>query len=221
MTSVIFDLDGTLIDSAPSIVFALNHVFDKAGYAAVTSDAVKPLLAGDAMKLVGTLIADQGQTIAEDENADLTHQFLETYKAHPAQDAALYPGALSILDHFKTAGHKLAICTNKPSITAAPVLEIFNLVSYFDATVCGDQTAFKKPDGRHILETIHAMDGDASDAIMIGDSGNDIYAAHDAGVASIWASFGYGLERVEDMKPTATVDELHQLPGIIADLGSH
>lgn len=218
MRDILFDLDGTLIDSAPSIVFALNRIFDDAGYEAVHVDAVKPLLAEDAMKLVGTLIAQQGRDIGEEQNSELTRRFLETYKSHPAQDAALYPGAISVLGHLKDAGSRMAICTNKPSITAAPVLETFGLNAYFDVVVCGDQTKFKKPDGRHVLETIEAMGGDVAKSVMIGDSGNDIFAAHDAGVRSVWAAFGYGQERVEDLNPTSTIDGLDQLPDIIAAL---
>ena len=112
----------------------------------------------------------------------------------------------------------MAICTNKPSITAAPVLAVFDLGGFFDAVICGDQTEFKKPDGRHVLETAVAIGGDATHAVMIGDSGNDIYAAHDAGVTSVWAAFGYGLEKVEDLRPTATINHLSELPGVIADL---
>ena len=218
MRSLLFDLDGTLIDSAPSIVFALNDVFADAGFGPVDVDAVKPLLAGDAMKLVRTLIAEQHRKISDDENSVLTKRFLETYKANPARDAALYPGALDVLQHFREAGHPMAICTNKPSITAAPVLAVFDLGGFFDAVICGDQTEFKKPDGRHVLETAVAIGGDPTHAVMIGDSGNDIYAAHDAGVTSVWAAFGYGLEKVEDLRPTATINHLSELPGVIADL---
>lgn len=218
MRSLLFDLDGTLIDSAPSIVFALNEVFADTGYAPVEADAVKPLLAGDATKLVGALIASQDREISDDENSVLTERFLETYKANPAQDAALYSGALDVLQHFQNAGHSMAICTNKPSITADPVLAVFELGDFFDAVICGDQTEFKKPDGRHVLETVAATGGDVAQAVMIGDSGNDIYAAHDAGVTSVWAAFGYGLEKVEDLRPTATINNLMELPGVIADL---
>lgn len=218
MKSLLFDLDGTLIDSAPSIVFALNTVFADEGYASVEVDAVKPLLAGDAMKLVRTLIAGQHREISDDTNELLTDRFLKTYKANPARDAALYPGALDILQHFREAGHSMAICTNKPSITADPVLAAFGLGIYFDAVICGDQTEFKKPDGRHVLETAAAIGGDAAQSVMIGDSGNDIYAAHDAGVTSVWAAFGYGLEKVEDLRPTATINNLSELPGVIEDL---
>jgi len=218
MRSLLFDLDGTLIDSAPSIVFALNNVFADAGYAPVEVDAVKPLLAGDAMKLVRALIAVQDREISDDENAVLTDRFLKTYKANPAQDAALYPGAIDVLQHFQNAGHPMAICTNKPSITADPVLAAFELGRFFDAVICGDQTAFKKPDGRHVVETAAAIGSDVAQAVMIGDSGNDIYAAHDAGVTSVWAAFGYGLEKIEDLRPTATINKLSDLPGVIADL---
>lgn len=219
MQSLIFDLDGTLIDSAPSIVYALNDVFEDAGYASVEVTAVKPLLAGDAIKLVASLIADQNDEISEDENLVLTKRFLEIYKANPAQNAALYPSAMEILRHLQNAGYAMAICTNKPSITADPVLEAFKLEAYFDAVICGDQTEFKKPDGRHILETVAAINGDPASAVMIGDSGNDIYAAHDAGVMSVWTSFGYGLETGEELRPSATIDQLSDLPAVLRSLG--
>ena len=218
LKSLLFDLDGTLIDSAPSIVYALNDVFDAAGYTRVEVDAVKPLLAGDAMKLVAALIAGQDREISEDENVVLTERFLQTYKANPAKDAALFPGAIKMLQFFKEAGHAMAICTNKPSITADPVLLAFELNPYFDAVICGDQTKYKKPDGRHVLETAAAVGSERSQAIMIGDSGNDIFAAHDAGVTSVWAAFGYGLEKVEDLKPAATITSLHELPDVVAGL---
>ena len=218
LKSLLFDLDGTLIDSAPSIVYALNDVFNGAGYAPVDVEAVKPLLAGDAMKLVAALIAGQDREISEDENVVLTERFLRTYKANPAEDAALFPGAMNMLQHFKEAGHAMAICTNKPSITADPVLSVFGLNTYFDAVICGDQTNFKKPDGRHILETIAAVGSKRSQAIMIGDSGTDIFAAHDAGVTSVWAAFGYGLATADDLKPTATITSLDELPDVVAAL---
>lgn len=123
-----------------------------------------------------------------------------------------------MLQHFKEAGHAMAICTNKPSITADPVLSVFGLNTYFDAVICGDQTNFKKPDGRHILETIAAVGSKRSQAIMIGDSGTDIFAAHDAGVTSVWAAFGYGLETADDLKPTATITSLDELPDVVAAL---
>ena len=218
MKSLLFDLDGTLIDSAPSIVFALNKVFVDAGYARTEVDKVQPLLAGDANKLVRTLIEQQHRKLSEADNKALTNTFLETYKFNPAQDAALYPNAIKILDYFHKKGYPMAICTNKPSITADPVLDAFGLRSYFGAVICGDQAKFKKPDGRHVLETVQALGGKANDAVMIGDSGNDIYAAHDAGVTSVWAAFGYGLEKIEDLKPTVSINALDELPGVIARL---
>ena len=215
MRNIIFDLDGTLIDSAPSIMNSLNLALSSRGYEAASLERVTSLLGSEALLLVRAAVIAGGAEINEQRCREVVADFISNYSDHPAEGSRLFPHALEILEEIRSNGYKLAICTNKPSKTAWPVLKAFGLESYFDALSFGDSGAFKKPDGRHILETIVALGGYPQDSVMVGDAANDIQAANDAGVASVLVSFGYDFPGGQAAGPNAIVNDLQSLPRLI------
>ena len=209
---VIFDLDGTLIDSAPDICGALNRTLTKIGRRPHNIAETKSYLGHGAHILMGMALEATGPIADEDTITDLTKQFLEDYAKYPVIDTVVYPGVFAALDDLKAQGATLALCTNKPNLTASVVLEILKLDAYFPTRVCGDQASTKKPHGDHIRDTLSRAGGDASStAIMIGDSENDIYAAIDAGVPSIAVTFGYAHGTPDSLGADALIDHFDEL----------
>jgi phosphoglycolate phosphatase len=207
MRKVIFDLDGTLIDSEPDLRGAINRLLAGKGLAPLERPAVSRMI-GDGAKVLVTraLAVYRHEATAEDLAA-----FLEDYEAHAAVDTVVYPGIVAALTDLRAAGHPLAVCTNKPSLATRNVLEAFGLEAFFSAVVGGDATAYRKPDPRHLAVAVEALGG--GEAVMVGDHANDIAAAHGLGIPAIFAAWGYGTAAA-----TYTAEAASELPGIVAGI---
>ena len=188
---ILFDLDGTLIDSAPGVAWSLNQALAEEGRDALTVDRVKDLVGKGAVYLVADALKDTGGMIDEAQRDRVKTRFLDIYSRHPLQDTHLFAGALDVLQQLRDDAVPMALCTNKPKITTMPVLDAFGIAEFFSVVLCGDEVPHSKPDGRHLHATLDAMGHAGARAIMVGDSENDILAAHDAGLPSICVSFGY------------------------------
>lgn len=209
-TTILFDLDGTLIHSAPDVCHAVNHVFDQEGFASLSVEQVQGYLGQGARILMEHAVIDHGHDRDPEALDRMTAAFLSFYAAHPVVHTTVFPGAIAVLDRLKDAKAILALCTNKPSKTTGPVLEALGLDGRFDAIVCGDQVANRKPHGDHVLETIKACGGLVSNTVMVGDSENDIDAAIAAQVPSIAVTFGYANKPVEDLGADQLIDHFDQ-----------
>lgn len=216
----LFDLDGTLVDSAPGIASALNRALGLHGFGAVPLERVRTLLGGDAHALVRHAVEGNGEVISPETGKTVVASFLDIYSRAPAEGTALFPGALEALDSLIESGVRLGVCTNKPAKTGEPVMNVFGLMRYFDAVSFGDTGPHKKPDGRHVLAALSMMQGEPDAAVMIGDAANDIRAANDAGVRSVLVDFGYDLDGALAAKPTVVTGALSELPEIVARLSS-
>ncbi len=212
---IIFDLDGTLIDSVPDVCRALNVTLCASGRRAHSIDEVKGYLGFGAPILMQRAIDTTGGIEPGDNIEDMIKAFLDEYAAYPVVETTVFPHVFDTLASLIDKGARLSICTNKPSITAAPVLEELKLTQYFDAIICGDQVENKKPHGDHILDTIHAVNGNSARAIMVGDSENDIASALDANVPSIAVTFGYALTPHDELGADALIDSFEELPGVV------
>ncbi len=209
---ILFDLDGTLIDSAPDVCRALNRTLEAFGRRPHSVSETKGYLGHGARILIEKALAATGTIPPRDVIDQLTKAFLNDYASHPVIDTALFPGVERALSSLRSSGARLGICTNKPSVTTAPVLEIFSLNQYFEAIVCGDQVERQKPSGGHILDTISRVGGNGkSRSLMVGDSENDIHAAIDADVPSIAVTFGYANGTPESLGATALIDRFDDL----------
>ncbi len=205
MRAVVFDLDGTLIDSEPDIRGALNRLLAERGLAPLPATIVTKMIGDGVRVLVERGLAHYGQPATA---ADVA-AYLADYEAHAVDETAVYPGIPQALAALRQAGHALAVCTNKPAAAAREVLELLGLETFFSVVTGGDSTPYRKPDPRHLAATLAALGTD--DAIMIGDHANDMAAAHGLGVPSIFAEWGYG-EAAGDF----TASSAEMLPDLVA-----
>ncbi len=210
--ALIFDLDGTLIDSAPDVCASANRMLDEFGRRQLSVEETKGLVGWGGRVLVEKALALTGDDGTEEDIDKGLDAFLSTYAAHPADHTTLFPGVIDALEGFRGSGVTMGICTNKPTATTAPVLAAMGLDGYFDVVSCGDAVPHKKPDGRHVLHVVEALGATIETAAMIGDSENDIAAAIDAGVRSVAVTFGYAHAPAEELGADALIDHFDNLP---------
>lgn len=214
--AVLFDLDGTLIDSAPGVAWSLNKALDAEGRAPLTVERVKELVGKGAVHLIADALDDEGGSDDPDQATRLKDAFLQIYSENPVQDTAVFPGVMDMLESLQARGIPMALCTNKPDITTRPVLQAFDFERFFPVVLCGDVAKYKKPDGRHVLETAALINADPVRAVMVGDSENDIYAAHDAGVASVCVTFGYCHEPFDVLNPSVLINSFENFDAALS-----
>ena len=208
---VIFDLDGTLIDTAPDLIDSLNHTIAAGGLAPLTFADLTHLVGQGARVMIRRAFELRGHSLDETAVEPLLDRFLAHYKAQMPGESRPYPGLAECLNRLSAAGMKLAVCTNKSEELALPLLEKLELASRFVAITGGDTFPVRKPDARHIFGTIERGGGDPQRSVMIGDSINDILAARNAGIPSIAVTFGYSDVPVADLHPDHVIASFDQL----------
>ena len=216
--SIIFDLDGTLVDTADDIVAALNVSVAPAGIAPLPVDLVRPMIGTGARRLVQRAF-DQAGFAASDSGVDAAVvRFLDHYRAHIADRSHPFPGILPCLDWLRGHGALLGVCTNKLAGDSVALLDRLGLGPYFGAVLGGDSLAWKKPDGRHILGVIEQLGGDPAHALMIGDSATDVNGARAAGIPVVAVTWGYTAVPAAQLGADALVDSPAGLIPAIARL---
>ncbi len=215
--TLVFDLDGTLIHSAPEIAAALNRVLGEAGRDLVTLEQVTQMIGDGVAMLVERGFAATGG--APDDPEHCLDRFHHHYYNAAADLTELYPGVLDTLHALAEAGHRMALCTNKPAAATAAVLEAFGLAGFFEAVAGGDTFAVRKPSPGHLLGLLKQMDADPEHAVMIGDSPNDVAVALNAAVPVIAVSYGYRRVPAEDMGADILIEHFHQVPDALRRLG--
>ena len=214
-TAIIFDLDGTLVDSLPDLQAALNELLRGLSRRELAAAEVREMIGDGSRALVERALAATATT-ADFESA---HQrFLQIYQAAPTRLSRLYPGVSETLVLQRESGARLAICTNKPQAGTLGVLEGFGIARYFDAILGGDAVPFKKPDPRHLLAALAELDATTDEAVMIGDNENDYAAARAAGVPVFLMRYGYLRVPPETLAPEAWVDDFSAIPEALAGL---
>jgi phosphoglycolate phosphatase len=208
MRAVIFDLDGTLIDSLPDIATAVNHVLAWRGLSQLKPREVEAMIGDGAKVLVDRAFAARGAQAGEAELA----VFMDWYTAHGTDETRPYPGMVAALAALRASGHKLAVCTNKPEAAAREILASLEMDHYFDVLTGGDSTPYRKPDPRHLAATLTALG--VPEAVMVGDHFNDMAAAKGCGIPGIFAAWGYGRAESDYVAQNAA-----ELPGLVAGLG--
>lgn len=216
---VIFDLDGTLLDTGPDLVDSLNHAIGTVGLAPFEADDVGHLVGQGARVMIRRALSDRGVAESETLINRLQEAFLAHYAAGIPGRSAPYPGVADALDRLAAAGMALAVCTNKHEALARRLLEALAFAPRFAAITGGDSFSVRKPDAGHILETIRVAGADGRPAVMIGDSINDIAAARAAGIASIAVTFGFSDVPVTELGANRVIDHFDALtPALVRGL---
>jgi phosphoglycolate phosphatase len=217
-TALLFDLDGTLVDSLPDLRAALNQTLRDLGRReVVSSDEVRAMI-GDgtralverALRATGEVVDISGLLGTSLENAH--HRFLDFYEAAPTKLSRLYPGVVTTLESLVEFGAHLAICTNKQQAATLAVLDGFNIAKYFEMVVVGDIVPFRKPGSRHLLAALEGLRAGRNEAVMVGDNENDYSAARAAGIAVILIRYGYLRVPPETLMPDAWLDQFADIP---------
>ena len=214
---LVFDLDGTLIDSAPDLRAALNEMLRERGRAPLSLAQVRQMIGDGAAALVARALAASGADPAA--AADALPRFLQLYEADAVRLTRPYPGVPETLAALRRRGYRTAICTNKPQHATHTVLEGLGLLALFDGIAGGDRFAVKKPDPGHLLGLIGALGGAPDRAAMIGDGENDAAAAHGAGVPLVLMRYGYARGDPASLAADALLDRFDDLPAALDRLG--
>lgn len=214
---VIFDLDGTLVDTSPDLCAALNHALEDIGRPAVDADTVRHLVGHGARALIERGLALSG-TADEATVERALPAFLRFYAAHIADGSRPYEGAEAAMDALAAAGTTLAVCTNKPVALAEQLIAALGWTSRFAAVLGGDSIAVRKPDPAHVVATARAAGHGLERALFIGDTSVDVAAARAAGVPVIVVGFGFADRPAADLGGDAVIASFAELPAAMAGL---
>lgn len=210
-TTLVFDLDGTLADTAADLVATLNAILQREGLAPLPLAQARDMIGAGAKALIQRGFQAAGRPLGPERLDHLFDDFLEHYREHLVEQTVLYDGVEAALDRLEAEGFRFAVCTNKVEEHSVRLLEALGVSGRF-AAICGrDSFAFFKPDPRHLTATVEKAGGDPARAIMVGDSRTDIDTARAAGLPVIAVTFGYTDAPVATMGPDRLIDHFDQL----------
>ena len=213
--TIVFDLDGTLVDTAPDLISALNFILDREGLPAVPLASARNMIGAGARKLIERGLELEGRAASVEDITRLTADFIDYYAAHIAEASRPFDGLESALDDLTARGCRLAVCTNKLEWLSKRLLDALGLSPRF-AAICGADTfGVSKPDPAILRQTIARAGGNLAASIMGGDAGPDIGVARRAGVPVIGVTFGYTDVPMADLKPDRLIGHMSELPGAV------
>jgi len=215
---VVFDLDGTLVDTAPDLINALNFILAREGLAPVPLHAARNMIGAGARKLLERGLELEGRNVSLAELDRLTDDFIGYYAEHIADASRPFDGLEAALDDLTRQGYRFAVCTNKLEWLSRRLLDRLNLSPRFSAICGADTFGVSKPDPAILRQTVARAGAELSSAIMVGDAGPDVGVARRAGVPVICVSFGYTEVPVADLKPDVVIDHMRELRTAIESL---
>lgn len=218
--TIVFDLDGTLVHTAPDLLRALNHVLAAIQLAPVELSTIENMVGHGAKAMLMRGMEHQGANPGDYDIDALFDDFLDHYSANICVDSYPFEGVVDVLDSLAAQGAILAVCTNKRVALAVQLLDALNLNGKFQAILGADSVPNKKPNGDHILRTIEIAAGNPDRAIMVGDSRTDERAARDVGLPFIFVPFGYESESVEQIGADAVVTHYSEFISELSGLTS-
>ena len=218
--TLVFDLDGTLVDTAPDLIDALNFVLEREGLPAVPLQAARTMIGAGARKLIERGLELEGRAASTVDINRMTADFIEYYAAHIADGSRPFDGLESALDELSARGFRFAVCTNKLEWLSKRLLDELGLSTRF-AAICGADTfGVAKPDPAILQKTVSRAAGKMSSTIMVGDAGTDIGVARRAGVPVIGVSFGYTDVPIVELKPDRLIHHMRDLPSAVESLAA-
>jgi len=215
---IAFDLDGTLVDTAPDLIGALNHILVREKIPPLPLDSARNLIGAGARRLLERGLEAEGREVDAARMTELTGDFIAYYAEHIADESRPFEGLLNALDRLAGQGCRFAVCTNKLEGLSRLLLDRLGLTSRF-AAICGADTfGVSKPDPTILRQTVARAGGDIATTIMVGDAGTDVGVARRAGVPVIGVSFGYTEVPIAELKPDRLIGHMRELPQAVESL---
>jgi phosphoglycolate phosphatase len=216
--TVVFDLDGTLVDTAPDLISALNHILDREGMPPVPLHAARNMIGAGARKLIERGLELEGRAASVEDITRLTKDFVDYYATHIADASRPFDGLEDALDELQAQGFRFAVCTNKLEWLSKLLLDRLGLSARFSAICGADTFGVSKPDPAILKQTVARAGGQISSAIMVGDAGPDVGVARRAGIPVIGVIFGYTDVPIAELKPDRLIGHMRDLPEAVASL---
>jgi len=215
----VFDLDGTLVDTAPDLHAHLNEMLAELGRAGLELGEIRPMIGDGARALLRRGLEASGGVPASADLDALSLEFLTRYTARPLRFGGLYDGVVEVLEGLEGAGLRLGMCTNKAQAPTDRLLAELGLERYFPVVIGGDRLTVRKPDAAHLRTVLERLGSSAPRAVMVGDSENDLLAARAAGVPCVLVSFGYTPIPARELGAEQVIDHMRELGAALAGLG--
>ena len=213
--AILWDLDGTLVDTAPDLVTALNAVLDKNGVAGLSLQTVRTMIGEGAQKLIERGFHKSGRHLNAGQSEQLIQLFIEVYKSCSTERSRPFPNIVASLEQLHEMNIPMAVCTNKPEALSRQILEGLNISKYFKSVVGGDTTSTRKPDPQPLLRCLQELETEPGTSLMIGDSIVDVKAARAAGVAVGVVPWGYRLQAIESLGADFILEDPTELPKMV------
>lgn len=219
--TVIYDLDGTLIDSAKDMQMAVSHVLADHGLPPVTEDDVRIFMGQGSKVTMGKAFAKYGKALDDEALGAVTREFVRYYEADPTSHTTAFAGVAEVVARFARLGLKQGVCTNKFERPSRMILEHLKLMPPIIDVAGADTFPVRKPDPRHILLLVERMGGSADRTVMIGDSIHDVEAAHAAGLPAVLVSWGYTARPASELGAEAVIERFDALPEALGRIAGH
>jgi phosphoglycolate phosphatase len=218
--TVIYDLDGTLIDSAKDMQVAVSHVLADHGLPPVTEDDVRIFMGQGSKVTMAKAFGKYGKPLDDERLSAVTREFVRYYEADPVSNTQAFAGVSDVVSRFDRLGLKQGVCTNKFERPSRMILEHLRLMPPISDLAGADTFPVRKPDPRHILMLVERMGGVPGRAVMVGDSIHDVHAAHGAGLPAVLVSWGYTATPASELGAEAVIERFDALPGALEQLAA-
>ncbi len=212
--SIIFDLDGTIIDSGPDLLDSLNFVLNKKKLPSISNNVIGNLVGGGASAMIKKGYDYLGKKIGDDEVAELVEVFLEYYFKNCSKKTKIYSGIQNFIIDMKKKDLKIGLCTNKKQYLTEKILEALKINNYFDAIVGSSVNIKLKPDTEMLEICLNKLNSEPRNSIMIGDSENDIIPANKLNMTSIFVNYGYG-QLKNEIQPDFKINRIDSLKDLL------
>jgi phosphoglycolate phosphatase len=216
--TIVFDLDGTLVDTAPDLTAALNAVMAREGRPPVPLDDVRHMVGRGARYLIERAMEATGAPVMPDAVREMVDHFLVHYDANIAVTSRPFEGVEATLARLRAKGHRLGVCTNKPEALSLKLLRELKMLDVFPVVLGADSRSYRKPDPRHLFDVIEGLGGRRESAVLIGDSETDVKTARAAGVPVVAVSFGYTEIPVHELGADRVIDHYDALEAALGSL---
>ncbi len=218
--TVIFDLDGTLVDTAPDLFLSLNHALNKRRIEPADYKDVFGYIGFGARRMIEIALEKRAEIREEAEVDAMLADFLDYYRENICVESSVYDGVRTCLDNLQSHGAVMGVCTNKQEAFAVDLLDQLKMSPYFEAILGSDTLTVRKPDPSHLVETVARAGGKLSRAVMIGDSETDIKTAQAANVPVVAVDFGYTPRPIQHYSPDIVISHYDELLAALKNLHS-